>query len=188
MKRRIFCLLLLTVLLLSGCAQKSASLEFCVNSDTALEDLRVAVNLTDAEFDAWRKANLTGSPVTREQAATSLALLDAAGYPLPEEGSYESMTVSFRPLEDYISIIYRMNGIRYRFVISANQQKVWHFWFPALRCRLDGYDLRLYRGRQQTLTGELYTGDYRLQVIVMDKADRKAVDFTLFAWQGGQWK
>ena len=188
MKRSIFCLLLLMVLLLSGCAQKSATLEFCVNSDAALEDLRAAVNLTDAEFDAWRKANLTGSPVTREQAATSLALLDAAGYPLPEEGSYESMSVSFRPLEDYISIMYRMDGIRYRFVISANQQKVRHLWFPALRCQLDGCDLWLYRGRQQTLTGELYRGDYRIQVIVMDKAERKDVDFTPFTWQGGQWK
>ena len=188
MKHRWICMLLLFALLLTGCGQQSAPLEFTVSSEAALEELRAAAELTDAEFDAWRKTwdpeRFQGSPVTREQAAKALALLDAVGYPLPEEGSYESMSLSFRPLEDYISIVYRMDGIRYRFVITPCQKKTRQLWFPAVRCELDGRELRLYRGIRGNLVGYLYEEEYRIQVIVMDHADRKNVDFTPFTWQG----
>lgn len=189
MKHRWICWLLLVSLFLTGCAGEGPPFEFVVTSEAALEELRAAAELTDAGFDAWRKEqdpeSFYGSPVTRELAARSLALLDAVGYPLPEEGSYESMSLSFRPLEDYISIVYRMDGIRYRFVISPCQQKTRQLWFPAVRCELDGRELRLYRGLQRNLVGYLYTDDYRIQVIVMDNATRKDVDFASFTWQGG---
>ena len=184
---------LLCVLPLTGCVTENPPpFEFVVESKASLEALRSAAELTDEEFEAWRKAqipqDLYGSPVTREQAQKSLALLDAVGYPLPEDGSYESMSLSFRPFEEYISVVYRMDGIRYRFIISPCQKEVWQFGLPALRCQLDGTALRLYRSRRRNLVGYLYTGDYRIQVVVMDNASRKAVDFAPFLWQGGTWK
>ena len=194
MKRRLISLLLLAALLLTGCGQNSSvPFEFRIHSEAALEALRsAATELTDEEFDAWRKnrdpQELSGSPVTRTLALRALSLLDSTGYPVPEPGVCESISFAFRPMEDTVDLIYRINGIRYRFWISPYQRETLRLWFPALRCDLDGTELRLYRGNRGLWVGELYSGGYRIQVTVMEDASREAVDFSPFTWQGGTWK
>ncbi len=191
--KRWLCLLLLAAMLLTGCVHVPPPFAFYVESEEMLEELRAATLLTDGEFEAWRKAaqttkEVSGSPITRELAVEALALLDSVGYPVPKEDGSADLHISFRPYDEYISVIYTMEGVRYRFIISPFQRKTLRLWFPTMRCELDGTELLLYRGRQKTLTGELYTGAYRIRVTVMNYSGREAVDFSAFTWQGGQWK
>lgn len=178
------------LLLLSACAANTSQSgtpprALAINSWEALGEV-MTFGETKGDFAEFKKQTedkVIYSAIVENDMYAFAELIAKAGLPvLPENVAVDAFSLEYRPNDGLYSVIYRVDGIRYRFWVEPFEKEIRRFGKKIALCEMDGAELAFYKGDGNTLVGEIVSNGYRIQVTVMDLENAGALVFPPFSW------
>ena len=193
MKKWISVVLVLVMVLLTGCTGNQSGKDLgppetvSFSSEMELKTMMNAVERGEETFANFLQeyprfattASLSEMKLFKQK-------LETAGYPtVGSEKPVESFTMTYyahnsSPM-DY-QVVYRINGIRYRFVYYENKEEESRLGqLPVDTYEIEGETIALYRGTD-TLVGEIYKNGYQIRVTVLNYKSIDEISLEHFRW------
>ncbi len=134
------------------------------------------------EFVKKDSVNYFASTLTQENAQKIASNIESIVFPIANENDYNGFLADYVIFRDELDVIYKINGILYRFTYYYGEElpEYAKFRFTALKKNLNGQEVKLYKGDECFFGFIEYDSAYVHVMVNTSNADE--VSFDIFKW------